>query len=92
MPYKSFYLNPDGKLQIDLDKEEIRDILFKYPGDSSIMFRMNSNNGKDILIAANDHYRVSATEEMLREIEDITGQQVNCIYGESGGIQSLSET
>ena len=56
------------------------------------MFRMNSNNGKDILIAANDHYRVSATEEMLREIEDITGQQVNCIYGESGGIQSLSET
>ena len=61
--------------------EEIRDIFFRYPGECSVMFKMDINNGKEILISANDHYRILPCDEMLGEIEGITGHKVICRYG-----------
>jgi hypothetical protein len=60
--------------------EDIRDIFFKYPGECSVLFRMNTGNGKEILIAAHPQYRVSPCDEMLGEVEGITGHKAVCLY------------
>jgi len=56
--------------------EEIRDLFFRYPGECSVLFRMDIGDGKEILIAPNNHYRVSPVSEMLKELEALTGQSV----------------
>ena len=62
--------------------EQIKDILFRYPGESSVQFRVNTGQGKELLIAAHPRYRVSPSYEMIREIETLIGQKVVCSYGE----------
>ncbi len=60
--------------------EEIREIFFRYPGECSVRFRMDTGEGKEILIAAHDHYRVLPCNELLGEIEGITGERIDCRY------------
>jgi DNA polymerase-3 subunit alpha len=60
--------------------EDIRDLFFRYPGDCSVIFRMNMSNGKETFIAANNHYKVSPCDELLEEIEEITGNRILCRY------------
>jgi DNA polymerase III subunit alpha len=62
--------------------EEIKDILFRYPGGSLVQFRVNTGQGKELLIAAHPRYRVSPSTKMIREIETLIGQKVICSYGE----------
>jgi DNA polymerase III subunit alpha len=62
--------------------EEIKDILFRYPGESSVQFRVKTGPGRELLIAAHHRYRVSPSLEMIREIETLIGQKVVCSYGE----------
>ena len=62
--------------------EEIKDILFRYPGESSVHFRVNTGEGKELLIAAHPRYRVSPCLEMIHEIETLIGGKVVCSYGE----------
>ena len=62
--------------------EELKDIFFRYPGDSSVLFRVDAGQGEDFLIAAHHRYRVSPCDEMIKELETITGQKVICSYGE----------
>jgi DNA polymerase-3 subunit alpha len=64
------------------DLEEIKDILFRYPGDSLVLFRVNTDRGDEIVIAAHSNLKVSPCNEMLQELETITGQKVLCRYGE----------
>lgn len=61
--------------------EEIREIFFRYPGDSSILFKVETGQGKEFLIAAHDRFRVSACDDMIRELEAKTGRRVMCSYG-----------
>jgi DNA polymerase-3 subunit alpha len=60
--------------------EEIRELFFKFPGDCPVLFSMSVDQGKEIVIAANNHYNVLPCEELLGEIEGITGQKVVCRY------------
>jgi DNA polymerase-3 subunit alpha len=62
--------------------EEIKDILFRYPGESAVQFRVNTGQGKELLIAAHPRYRVSPCREMIHEIEILIGRKVICSYGE----------
>ena len=61
--------------------EEIKDVIFRYPGECSVFFRVGINQEKEIIIAAHDHYQVFPCDEMIGEIETITGQKVACRYG-----------
>ncbi len=70
--------------------EEVRDILFRYPGKCSVLIRLHDGNGKEIIIAANRHYMVFPCAEMIEEIEEITGQKVVCRYGNSHSNQERS--
>jgi DNA polymerase-3 subunit alpha len=62
--------------------EEIKDILFRYPGESTVRFRVNTGKGRELLIAAHARYRVSPCHEMIHEIETLIGRKVICSYGE----------
>jgi len=60
--------------------EDIRDVFFRYPGECSVLFRMNMGDGKEILIGANNHYKVLPCDEMIGEIEKITGKRAVLKY------------
>ena len=62
--------------------EELKDIFFRYPGEASVLFRVDAGQGEEVLIAAHHRYRVSPCDEMIKELETITGQKVICSYGE----------
>jgi DNA polymerase-3 subunit alpha len=71
--------------------EEVKDVLFRYPGDSSVFFRVPANPDKEILIAAHPRYRVLPCDEMIKEIESIIGQKVVYNYGEKNSNHRHSE-
>ena len=48
--------------------EEIRDVFFKYPGDSTVEFQIKEDNGNIFNISANSHYRVLPCEDLMGEI------------------------
>ena len=53
---------------------DIRQILFKYPGDSQMRFRIGlSNNGKEIFIAAHENYNISPCQELIDDIQALLG-------------------
>ena len=75
-----------GLSQEDISKnllEEIRDIFFKYPGECSVFFRVTLDEDKEFIIAAHDHYKVLPCEQMIGEIEAITGRKLNYKYPET---------
>ena len=73
-------LPPDGISKDNL--EDIKDVFFRYPGDSSVLFRVATGQDKELLIAAHPRYRVMPCNELIKEIENIIGQKVICNYGE----------
>ena len=62
--------------------QELRDIFSRYPGESLVRFRVDTGQGKQVVIAAHRTFRVFPCNEMLGEIETIIGQKVICRYGE----------
>lgn len=77
---KTVELGLDGKTVSKVQLEEIRDIFFRNPGECLVLFRMDMGEGEDIIIAPNNHYRISPTSEMLREVELLTGRRVVLRY------------
>jgi DNA polymerase-3 subunit alpha len=69
---KTVELGLDSKTVSAGQLEEIRDIFFRNPGECAVLFRMDMGAGEDILIRPNNHYRISPTSEMLREVEGLT--------------------
>ncbi len=61
--------------------EELKTILFRYPGACSVLFRVDTGRDQAAVIAAHNRYRVSPSREMIVEIESFTGQHVACRYG-----------
>jgi DNA polymerase-3 subunit alpha len=61
--------------------EQIRDIFFRFPGECSVLFRVGAEQGKELLIEAHDHYRISPCEEVREEIEAIVGEKIIFRYG-----------
>jgi len=61
--------------------EELKTILFKYPGACTVLFRVDTGSDQAAVIAAHKRYRVSPSLEMIVEIESFTGQHVDCRYG-----------
>ncbi|MBW1765912.1 MAG: hypothetical protein JRJ65_02545 [Deltaproteobacteria bacterium] len=58
--------------------EEIKNIIFRYPGECPVLFRVGTGQGKEVIIAAHDRYRVFPSRKMIEEIEPIIGQKVIC--------------
>ena len=70
--------------------ETLRDIFFRYPGECSVHFRVDTGQGKEFIIAANDRFRVFPSDEIIGEIEALIGQKVICRYGKENSNHSQS--
>jgi len=62
--------------------EQLREVFSRYPGQCSVLFRVETGKGKALIIAAHDHYKVLPCEEMRGEIEALIGEKVTYRYGE----------
>jgi DNA polymerase-3 subunit alpha len=71
--------------------EGIKDVLYRYPGPSSVVFKVETHPGKRMVIAAHPRYNVFACREMLQELETLIGQRVVCRYGEKNSNHRLSQ-
>lgn len=71
----------EGCLSRD-ELEDIRDILFRYPGRSSVLLRVNgAKKEEDFLIEAHPRFQVLPCPELVQEIEHIVGEKVIYRYG-----------
>jgi len=60
--------------------EDLRSISFRFPGKCRLLFRVNGSNGdEDIVIVANDLFSVMPCNELIDEIETVTGNKVQKI-------------
>jgi DNA polymerase-3 subunit alpha len=71
--------------------EGIKDVLYRYPGQSSVVFKVETDPGKRMVIAAHPRYNVFACREMIQELETLIGQKVVCRYGEKNSNHRLSQ-
>lgn len=62
--------------------EEIRDIVFRYPGECTLWFRADVGNGEKVTIAAHSRFKFFPSNDVIDKIEKITGQKVISRYGE----------
>jgi DNA polymerase-3 subunit alpha len=56
--------------------EDLQDIVFTYPGECSLLFRMNTGNGNKIVIAAHDRFNVLPCQELIDKIERLIGNKI----------------
>jgi len=57
--------------------EDLLDIIFRYPGDCNLLFKVNMTHGKEIIISANDRFNILPCDELITEIETLTGNKVH---------------
>jgi len=62
--------------------EQLRDTLMRFPGDCFVKLRVEADDGKCYIIAAHNNLRVFPCNELLDELETISGNKVICRYGE----------
>jgi DNA polymerase-3 subunit alpha len=53
--------------------EQLQEIVFRYPGDSKLVFRVHKLDGDDITIYANRRFNMVPCSDLIREIESVTG-------------------
>lgn len=58
--------------------EDLLDIVFRYPGDSALYFKVDMPEGKEVIISAHDRFRVLPSHELISEIETLIGKKVAC--------------
>jgi DNA polymerase-3 subunit alpha len=71
--------------------EGIKDVLYRYPGESSVVFKVETDPGRRMVIAAHPRYNVFACREMIQELETLIGRKVVCRYGEKTSNHRLSQ-
>ncbi|MBW1851828.1 MAG: DNA polymerase III subunit alpha, partial [Deltaproteobacteria bacterium] len=62
-------------LSMDL-LEDLKNVVFRFPGKCRLLFKINVSNGEEIIITANDRFSVLPCRELMEEIETITGNKV----------------
>ncbi|MFH1627436.1 MAG: DNA polymerase III subunit alpha [Pseudomonadota bacterium] len=60
--------------------EDLRDILFKYPGECRLIFKVSVPGGKDVTISAQGRFNVLPCKELLAEIEGLLGRKACELY------------
>ncbi len=56
--------------------EDLKDAVFKYPGDCKLMFRVGSSDDNPVMISAHFRYCVLPCPQFFEEVEDILGGNV----------------
>jgi len=56
--------------------QDLKDIVFKYPGDCRIMFKVEQTIGEPLNIAAHSRFNVLPCEAFLKEVDALPGNSV----------------
>jgi len=56
--------------------EDIRNVVFRFPGKCRLLFKVDGPDGEEIIIAADDRFSVLSCRELIEEIEILTGSKV----------------
>jgi len=59
--------------------EELKEIVFSYPGESRLLFKVDLGHGKDVTIEANDRFRVSPSNDLIKRLEFLIDHNVICL-------------
>jgi DNA polymerase-3 subunit alpha len=54
---------------------DLQDIVFRYPGECRLLFRMEMSNGEKIVISAHDRFNVLPCHELITKIEALLGHE-----------------
>jgi DNA polymerase-3 subunit alpha len=57
---------------------KLRDLIFRYPGECRLTFRINLHGNKEATVVAHNRYSVIPEENLIREIESLVGAKVIC--------------
>ena len=68
--------------------EDLRDIVFRYPGKCSLLFRVGVSHGKEVIISAHARFNVLPCHELVAEIEALIGNKVCEVISEPQSISS----
>jgi len=55
--------------------EDLRDIVFKYPGESRLLFKVGVPEGDPLMISAHDRFNVLPCRGLLAEMNELLGYQ-----------------
>jgi len=73
---KTIVLNLDnGGLSRDL-LEDLRDIVFRYPGECRLLFRVGGPEGGSVTLSAHGRFNVLPCSRFLAEVDDLIGHRV----------------
>ena len=56
--------------------EDLQDIVFTYPGECRLLFRVDNNSGKDVIISAHDRFKVLPCRELIEKVELLISDKV----------------
>ncbi len=63
--------------------EDLQDIVFKYPGECKLVFKVQTSNGKEVVISADPRFNVLPAQELIAEIEALIGNEVHKVISEN---------
>ena len=57
--------------------EDLQDILFKFPGECKILFKVGINDGEQVLISAHERFNILPCQELIDQIEHLMGDKIH---------------
>jgi DNA polymerase-3 subunit alpha len=70
----SIPISQDGLTRASLNK--LRDLIFRYPGDCRLMFKINIDGNNESTVVAHNRYSIMPEENLIQEIESLVGDKV----------------
>ncbi|UCG63520.1 MAG: DNA polymerase III subunit alpha [Deltaproteobacteria bacterium] len=70
----SIPISQDGLTRSSLIK--LRGLLFRYPGDCKLVFKINLDGNNESTVAAHNRYSIMPEEDLIQEIESLVGDKV----------------
>ena len=70
----SIPISRDGLTRSSLIK--LRDLIFRYPGDCRLMFKINLDGNNESTVAAHNRYSIMPDDNLIQEIESLVGNKV----------------
>ena len=59
--------------------EHLLDIVFRYPGESGLIFNVSMPDDKKVKISAHDRFKVLPSHKLIAEIEALIGKKVQLL-------------
>ena len=70
----SIPISRDGLTRSSLIK--LRDLIFRYPGDCRLLFKINLDGNNESTVAAHNRYSIMPDDNLIQEIESLVGDKV----------------